>query len=147
MINKNVVLIADRVADFDSISIENKNLECIPPAYFDQIFNGLAQVSPKVTHYNSPQEFCTNMSSHKKDIVLSVWSGIGGKFRKGLVPSICEANNICYVGADPYVHIVCQDKYLTKNIASLFGIKSANDVLYISTTSPKYSTITSKDLI
>ncbi len=128
--NKNVVLIADRVLEFDDININNRNLECIPPNYFNQIFEGLSQISPKVTHYNSPQEFCCNIAMHTDDIVLSIWSGIGSKFRKGLIPAICEANNICYVGADPYIHTLCQDKFLTKNIASQFGLISANSILY-----------------
>lgn len=130
--NKNVVLIADRVSDFDNITTNNRDLECIPPIYFSQIFEGLSKVSSNVIHYNSPKDFCNNLEKHKNDIVLSIWSGIGSKFRKGLIPSICEANDICYVGADPYVHFLCQDKYLTKVIASQFGLASAKSILYIS---------------
>ena len=130
--DKNVVLIADRVADFDNITIQNRDLECIPPLYFKQIYEGLSKISPQLTYYNSPQDFCRNLDKHKEDIVLSIWSGIGSKFRKGLIPSICEANDICYAGADPYVHILCQDKFMTKVLASHFGLVSARSVLYYS---------------
>lgn len=130
--DRNVVLIADRVLDFDNITVSNRNLECIPPTYFNQIFEGLSKICPKVTHYDSPQDFCCNLGKHKNDIVLSIWSGIGSKFRKGLIPSICEVNDICYVGADPYVHVLCQDKFLTKIIASKFGLASAESILYYS---------------
>ena len=135
--DRNVVLIADRVSNFDNITISNRDLECIPPAYFNQIFEGLSKICPKVTHYNSPQDFCSNLDKHKNDIVLSIWSGIGSKFRKGIVPSICEANDICYVGADPYVHVLCQDKFMTKVIASQFGLESAESILYYSEKSEK----------
>ena len=130
--NKNVVLIADKVDNFENITIANRDLECIPPTYFKQIFETLTQICPKVIHYNSPQDFCHNLHKHKQDVVLSIWSGIGSKFRKSLIPAICEANDICYVGADPYVHAICQDKFLTKTIASQFGIKSAKSILYYS---------------
>lgn len=130
--DKNVILIADRVSDFNNITVSNRNLECIPPTYFNQIFEGLSKICPKVMHYDSPHEFCCNLDKHKDDIILSIWSGIGSKFRKGLIPSICEANNICYVGADPYVHILCQDKFITKVISSQFGIASAESILYYS---------------
>lgn len=135
--NKNVVLIADRVADFDNINIQNRNLECIPSDYFNQVIECLTKICPHVTHYNSPKDFCNNLKQHKSDIILSIWSGIGSTFRKCLVPSICEASDICYVGADPYVHIVCQDKYITKLIASQFKIKSAKSILIYSITDKK----------
>ncbi len=133
MLDKNVVLIADKIEEFTDIDLKNKNLECIPPKYFNEIFTGLSSISKSVIHYNSPAEFCNNISKHKNDIVLSVWSGVGTKYRKSLVPSICEANKICYVGADPYVHFLCQDKYLTKCICSLYNLKSPKCILYHTT--------------
>lgn len=130
MIDKDVVLIADKTEDFSNINLESKNLECIPPQYFNEIYTGLDSVSKKVIHYNSPADFCNNIQKHKNDIVLSIWSGIGTKFRKALIPSICEANQICYVGADPYVHFLCQDKYLTKKFCSLYHLKSPKGIIY-----------------
>lgn len=130
--NKNIVLIADRISDFSEVTLKNRDLECIPPNYFNEIYNSLLTLGNKVTHYNSPKEFCENILEHKNDIVLSIWSGIGSKYRKALVPAICEANNICYVGADPYVHFLSQDKYLTKKISSQFGIIGAKGMLYYS---------------
>lgn len=130
MLDKNVVLIADKIEDFTNIDLTNKNLECIPPQYFNEIFTGLSSISREVIHYNSPAEFCNNISKHKNDIILSIWSGIGTKYRKSLLPSICEANKICYVGADPYIHFLCQDKYLTKQICSLYNLKSPKGIIY-----------------
>ena len=130
--NKNIVLIADRVSDFTEVTLNNRDLECIPPSYFKEVYDSLINLGNDVIHYNSPKEFCKNISVHKNDIVLSIWSGVGSKYRKSLIPSICEANNICYVGADPYVHFLSQDKFLTKRISSQFGLTGAKDVLYYS---------------
>ncbi len=128
--NTNVVLIADRIKDFQNINIYNNDLECIPDDYFNQVYEGLLKVSNGVVHYNDPEVFCENINKHKKDIVLSIWSGKNSRFRKSLVPAICESNNICYVGADPYVHFISQDKYITKYVCSQYGINSAKGVVY-----------------
>ena len=128
--NYNVVLIADRIEEFSNITIRNKDLECIPYTYFQQVYDGLSAVSRNVIHYNTPGDFCQNIVKHKDDIVVSIWSGQGSRFRKSLVPSICEANNICYVGADPYVHFISQDKDISKYVCSQYGIRSAKGVIF-----------------
>ena len=83
--NKKIVLIADRVADFSDISLNNRDLECIPPKYYNEIYNSLSLISNGVIHYDSPKDFCQNISQHKDDIVLSIWSGIGSKYRKSFL--------------------------------------------------------------
>ena len=126
---KNTVLIADVVENHDNVDLKNNDLECISKSYFNNLFDGLTRIVDKVTHYISPIEFINNIYKHKNDIVLSVWSGHLSRNRKSLVPSICEAYNIAYVGADPYVNCICQDKTLSKYIAAKFDIKGAKDVL------------------
>ena len=49
--------------------------------------------------------------------------------RKVLVPSICEAYGIRYVGADAYVQHICQDKALSKYICGKYNIDSAKGIL------------------
>lgn len=125
----NVVLIADCVENNRKINLENTDLECVNSTYFDDIFNGLKCITPNVVHYNSPENFMENIKLHKNDIVLSIWSGQLSRNRKALVPSICEAYGIKYVGADPYVHLISQDKKLTKHICSKYNIDGACDYL------------------
>lgn len=126
---KNVVLIADVIDNHDNIDLKNNDLECISKSYFNNLFNGLSEVSNRVTHYASIKDFINNIQLHQNDIVLSVWSGQLSRNRKSLVPSICEAYNIAYVGADPYVSCICQDKVLSKYIAAQHNIKSAKGIL------------------
>lgn len=126
---RTVILIADVIPEFKNVSIDDKTLECIPNTYFTQIQQALLSFAPNVIHYNSPVDFMNNISKHKNDVVLSIWSGIGSKFRKSIVPAICEAYNICYVGADPYVHSISQDKYLTKIVCERYGLHSAKGIL------------------
>ena len=126
---KNIVLIADKKDDFNHIDLKNNDLEYVSPSYLNNILETLKSINSNTIYYSSPEEFIDNIQKHKKDIVLSVWSGQLSRNRKALVPAICEAYHISYIGADPYVSSICQDKELSKHIAKKFGIDSANGVL------------------
>jgi len=127
--NKKIVLIADRIHKHQNIKVNRNDLECVEDDYFNEIYQGLHNFSTGVTHYDSPKKFLDNISKHKADVILSIWSGKNSRNRKSLIPSICESYNICYVGADPYVHMIAQDKYLSKYVCENYGIHGANGVL------------------
>jgi len=127
--DKKIVLIADRVTKHQDVTIIRNDLECVEDDYFHEIYQGLESFSAGVIHYDSPKIFLDNIGKHKLDIVLSIWSGKNSRNRKSLIPSICESYNICYVGADPYVHMISQDKHLSKYVCANYGIHTANDVL------------------
>lgn len=126
---KNIVLIADIIDDYSNINLKNNNLERISPSYFNNIFGTLKTINPHTSYYSSPKDFIDNIHKHQNDIVLSVWSGTLSRNRKSIVPSICEAYQISYIGADPYINCLCQDKDLSKYIARKAGIKSSNGIL------------------
>ena len=128
-LNKNIVLIADRVKDHNDTKLESTTLEFIEDDYFNALFSSLSDIDRNLTYYESPKNFLDNIDKHKNDVVLSVWSGEKSRNRKALVPSICEAHSIPYVGADSYVQIISADKYLCKRLCDKFDIPSANDVL------------------
>lgn len=125
----NIVFIADRVNDYKTATIQSTNLEFLSDGYFNALYNSLNEISNNVTYYQSPENFLKRIAQHKDAVVLSVWSGEKSRNRKALVPSICEAYNIPYVGADSYLHLISADKHLTKTVCSRFGINSARDVL------------------
>lgn len=133
MLSKRIVLIADRVKDHNDATIYMNNLEVVSDAYFTPLFYALNNVSEEVVHYETLEDFSKNISKHKKDVVLSIWSGTGSRNRRILVPSICEANQIAYVGADSYLQAICQDKDLSKNYAAKYGIKAPKGVLIYGT--------------
>lgn len=126
---KNIVLIADRVKDHYGTTLKSSTLEFTEDDYFNALYSSLNEINSNLTYYNSPEDFMDNIKLHRNDVVLSVWSGEKSRNRKALVPSICEAHNIPYVGADSYLQIVSADKHLSKNIGNQYGIQSANDVL------------------
>lgn len=125
----NVVFIVDRTNRKKKIEINTYDLEMANDKYFTDVYNALISICKSVTVYSSPKEFLKNIKKHQNDVVLSIWSGIHSKSRKGLVPAICEAYGIKYVGADCYVQILCQDKALTKEFCRKFGIATPNYII------------------
>lgn len=124
MNNKNVVFIADKYKHKDKIKINSYDLEMVNEKYYNDVYNGLLSFCNNVTFYDNPMLFLKNIEKHRNDVVLSVWSGTKSKSRKGIVPAICEAYNIKYVGSDCYTQILCQDKALAKEFCNQFEIKS-----------------------
>ncbi len=125
-----VVLIADRVNDHQNLSLSNLELEFTEQDYFEDITQSLSAIVPKVYTYDQPSDFLNNIRKHKNHIVLSIWSGKNSRNRRALVPSICEAYNIAYVGADTYTSILCQDKYLAKQFCKKIGIRTPRAILF-----------------
>lgn len=126
---KDLVLIADRIESHNDSKISSTTLEFVENEYFQALYNAMQSINSNLTHYQSPYIFLENIAKHKNSIVLSVWSGEKSRNRKALVPSICEAYNIPYVGADSYLHIISADKHLSKKICLPFGIEGAKDIV------------------
>lgn len=126
---KRVVFIADMVNDFSHLSIDDLRLEMTTPETYQLIMDSIKACCKEAIYYATPTEFVGHISEHRGDVVLSLWSGEQSRNRKALVPSICEANDICYVGADTYAHVICQDKKLAKEFCQQYGIQGAKDVL------------------
>ena len=120
----NVVFIVDRAKRTKKITINTLDLEMANDEYYNDVYNALKSVFRSVIVYSSPKEFLRNIHKHQNDVVLSIWSGINSKSRKGLVPAICEAYGIKYVGADCYVQVLCQDKALSKEYCKKFDIST-----------------------
>lgn len=120
MININVVLIADRIINKNDMSAQT--LEQISDEYFYQIYNSIERVVHTVIHYNDLKSFIKNIDKHKNDLVFSIYGGENSRNRLALVPAICEAYGIKFVGPDAYDRIICQDKDISRNIAAKNGM-------------------------
>lgn len=119
-----VVFIVDRVQRTSKITINTLDLEMANDKYYNDVYNALTSICRSVTVYSNPKDFLRNIKKHQNDVVLSIWSGVHSKSRKGLIPAICETYGIKYVGADCYVQVLCQDKALTKEYCRKFGIST-----------------------
>lgn len=129
MIDKELVFIADRIPDHKNASLSSRDLEKLADHYFASMMKSLTAVARSVTHYASPLEFLDHIAKHSESIVLSLWSGEKSRNRRALVPSICEAYGIPYVGADSYIQTICADKHLAKTFCHQYGINTARDII------------------
>ena len=119
-----IILVAEKIDSSLNLSIDSFDFEKTDTKYFNQVMGSLENIAEKVIHIEDISDLYQYKDSNS--IVISLWSGESTKFRKALVPSICESLNIKYLGADPYSSIICQDKNLSKLFARKYGIKSSN---------------------
>lgn len=124
-----VVLIADRLTSFATENLRSTQLEKLTDEYFAAVYDSLKRICGEVIHYHEPSTFLEQISSHTHDLVFSLWSGELSRNRRALIPSICEAYGLKYVGADTYTNIVCQDKFIAKRIARNCGFKTSKGIL------------------
>jgi len=120
-----IVLVVDKPLSKDTIiSAARNDLEGNSAEQTARLVNTLRTISTVYCYYG-PEDFEKNISRHKNDVVLPMYYGSANPKSKGIVPAICDNNNICYVGGDIYTQILCNDKSLSKLFARNFGIESS----------------------
>lgn len=122
-----LLFIADPVESHSTSNLTEATFEKAESKYLNGMLSSLNAIHSKVVHLTEPEQISEFKNNHP--FVISIWSGVNSKFRKALVPSVCEAMSIPYLGANPYISIVCQDKEWSKNFAGKFGIQSAKGAL------------------
>lgn len=90
---------------------------------------GFSEFVETIVFYNNFEEFKKNVSDHLDDFVLNFDFGYKSRTRNMNVPAFCENYNIKYFNPDPYVQILCQDKFMTEKFAENFEIKTPKSVL------------------
>lgn len=124
-----VVLLADRRDYSNEIALTDDYLECSEPDYLEELQSTLAQIARSVAYYDHPRKFLAQIRKHRDAVVLSVWSGKRSRNRRSLVPAICEAYGLRYVGGDAFTQLVCSDKAMAKELARGYGFSAPGGVL------------------
>ncbi|SCY77522.1 D-alanine-D-alanine ligase [Paenibacillus polysaccharolyticus] len=122
MIDHNIVLITDEKKEYNFADLSRKDLEGNNASSTESIIDALNKICKKVIHYTDLELFTTNIPQHKDDIIFPMRFGENSPNSKSLLPAICEANNLKYVGGDSFTHSLCNDKHLSKLYAKEFGI-------------------------
>ncbi len=122
----NVVLVVDeRDPDADVLPIEaRRDLEQTERPDLDDLVAGIEQLGHAVVVYRSPKELTGHAASHASDLVWSIYGGAHSRNRMALVPAICEANGLAFVGPDVYGRVICQDKEISKRLAQDCGLRT-----------------------
>lgn len=128
MLDREIIFVSDTVKDHNNATLYTRDLEKPNEHYYLAVRNAIQTISKQVICYHSPEDFLDHIAHHRNSVVLSLWSGEASRNRRALVPSICEAYKLPYVGADSYVQTICADKHLCKDICKRFNIKSASDI-------------------
>jgi D-alanine-D-alanine ligase len=121
-----VVVVADVLADPAAVpSHLRRDLEKTDRATLDELCTAIRRLGLKVCHYEHPKLLAVNTKQHIGDIVLSIFGGSISRSRMALVPAVCEAIGLSFVGPDAYGRIVCQDKEVSKALAVEAGLRVA----------------------
>ncbi len=80
-------------------------------------------VEPRI--YDDPTKLEKSAALHKNELIWPLYSGQSSRNRLALVPAICEAHRLPFIGPDAYGQIVCQDKEISKHIARTCGLATA----------------------
>ena len=120
-----LVLVTEEAEFQEEANIFQADLEGMSAKGKQALVSVLEGIGYCVIHYADPSTFLSKIDAHREDIVLAPWSGAGSANRLSLMPAICEAAGILYVGADASTRAICNDKDLSKLIARKAGFRTA----------------------
>lgn len=83
----------------------------------------------EIIFYDNFEHFKENVFTHLNDFVLNFDFGYKSRTRNMNVPAFCENYKIKCFNPDPYVQVLCQDKFMTEKFAENFGIKVPKSLL------------------
>lgn len=133
---KRIVMVVDEMRnDKLSADITRNDLEGNSADQTRRLKRSLENVG-QVICYECVAEFAKHLNEHTNDVVFPMYYGPASYNSKGIVPSLCETFGINYVGADAYAQLLCNDKALSKQYASNFGIRSPSGYVLRSHASP-----------
>jgi len=118
-----IILVSDIIADHLGTDYKSRTLEYAEQSYFNKLSSVLKKFNT-VLHLNTPKQLIQKAPNLNNELILSIWSGKNSRSRRALVPSICEAYGLKYIGPDPYTAIICQDKATAHNYCKRFNIDS-----------------------
>lgn len=121
---RDVVLIADAFEQentSDPVHLR-RDLEMTDANTLRDLTNAIEALGLTVYCYAEPAVLAEYAHEHLDDIVLSIYGGQGSRNRMALVPAICEAFDLRFIGPDTYGRIIAQDKEVSKRLAVDCGL-------------------------
>lgn len=120
-----VVVIADFVSDEteERSSEWRHDLEKSSAGTVAAITQAIESLGISALHLSSLDALTERASQRfPGDVVLSIFGGERSRNRMALVPAICESFDMRFIGPDVYGRVVCQDKEISKTLASQCGM-------------------------
>jgi D-alanine-D-alanine ligase len=120
-----IALIVDRrPIESESPAHLRRDLEMTDAVTLDHLTTAIERLGLPYQIYESPVAFARDADRHRDDLIWSIYGGSHSRNRLALVPAICEAYGIKYVGPDVYGHIMCHDKDVAKRLAQSYKLKT-----------------------
>jgi D-alanine-D-alanine ligase len=125
-----IVVVADSFDyEGDALSWHDRRIDRPHSAYIQAMLDAFRERFSRVIWYECPNDFVRNIQRHSNDVVVPYWFGQDSRNRHALVPGICEAANIRYIGGDVYTKTICNDKALSKTLCRQAGLQVADGVV------------------
>lgn len=119
-----LILIADNVVmNKQTVTPYSREVDRAYNTNVNYLKEGFEQLFESVIVYDNLQYFVENIKQHKKDIIFPYWHGQNSRNKHAVVASVCEIEDLIYIGPDTYTNIVCSDKILSKDVCRIAGIK------------------------
>lgn len=133
-----IVYIAEGVKKYGKLDIFNRNLE--QESYYNTkiVLDSLNDIFSEVVYYDSPAKFIKKIHKFDDYIIFPNWFGKISRVRNSYLPTVCEMNNLKYIGADGHCMMLTSDKYLSKIYMKKFGLATSNCV-FIKSSLTKHS--------
>lgn len=131
MHNKLSVLLVGDIVEDSNCAIERPIFDEDNPSKSEvaNLVGWITEAGYEVDVCDDVNGFVESGFSNKDVLVFPLWRGGASRNRTAIVPAYCEARNIPYVGGDAYVQAVCQDKSLSKMLASAVGMKVPGEIV------------------
>ena len=127
-----VLFITDNCDYKKDYSIKSKDSEGNKPFARDEMIQTLKKFFDTV-HITYSIADANNYIENNKDVfVVTTYYGIAEADSKSIIPAICKAHGVKYLGADAYTHMICNDKYLSKSYIQKFGLNAIKGVIIYS---------------
>lgn len=123
-----IVLLVDPPRTIEYVNLARHDMEGYTPLELQKTREAINSFAHNVL-YTDTETFLRRLWLHKRDLIFPMIWGRGARNTKAILPAICEAKHLDYIGADAYTHTLCYDKYLSKKYAEAFGFKTPRGVL------------------
>lgn len=113
-------------------SLKSRNSEGNKLAAKEEMIHALQKIANTVYTTYSLKEANRIIVENPDIYVVTTYYGEAEADSKSIIPAICKANKVNYLGADSYTQMLCNDKNLSKKYMDMFGLNYIPGVIIYS---------------
>lgn len=127
-----ILFVTDNCDIKKEYNLKSRDSEGNKPAAKEEMIRALQKLADEVYTTYSLKEANELIISNPDLYVVTTYYGEAEQDSKSLVPAICKANNVTYLGADSYTQMICNDKNLSKKYMDMFELNFIPGILIYS---------------